>query len=70
MSPFRGSDEVLDREIATLEGVAQRRVKRYARELRDLDKDLHELRKERARRRADAAIPETAQSTVSAEVDP
>ena len=57
MSPFRGSDEVLDREIATLETIARIRVRRAAAELTELDRDLRELRRERARRRADAAIP-------------
>lgn len=52
MAPFRGSDERLDREIETLEGIARLRVRRVARELRDIEKDLHELRRERARRRA------------------
>jgi uncharacterized NAD-dependent epimerase/dehydratase family protein len=57
MTPFRGSDETLDREIQTLEGIARVRVRRVASELRDIDKDLTELRRERARRRASSAIP-------------
>ena len=57
MSPFRGSDETLDREIDTLEGIAQRRVRRYAREHRDLPRDLKDLKRERATRRAAAKIP-------------
>ncbi len=57
MSPFRGDDETLDREISTLEGMAKRRLKRYTNDLRDLDRDLSDLRKERARRRARSAIP-------------
>lgn len=59
MSPFRGDDETLDREISTLEGMAKRRLKRYTDDLRDLDRDLSDLRKERARRRAQNAIPST-----------
>ena len=59
MSPFRGDDETLDREISTLEGMAKRRLKRYTDDLRDLDRDLSDLRKERARRRAQSAIPST-----------
>ncbi len=59
MSPFRGDDETLEREISTLEGVAKRRLKRYTDDLRDLDRDLADLRKERARRRAQSAIPST-----------
>lgn len=57
MAPFRGSDERLDREIETLESIARVRVKRVAGELRDIDRDLQELRRERARRRASAAVP-------------
>ena len=60
MSPFRGNDETLDREIETLEGIAKRRLRRYARDLRDLDRDLSDLKKERARRRAAGAVPELA----------
>ncbi len=52
MAPFRGNDEQLDREIATLEGIARLRVRRVGRELRDLDQDLRDLKRERARRRA------------------
>jgi len=62
MAPFRGSDEVLEHEIETLEAIARLRVRRVARELRDIDRDLSELRKERARRRARAALPETESS--------
>jgi len=57
MAPFRGSDECLDREIETLEGIARVRVRRVARELRDIDRDLSELRRERARRRASSEVP-------------
>ena len=52
MTGFRGSDERLDREIATLEKIARLRVRRVTAELRDLDQDLRELKRERARRRA------------------
>jgi hypothetical protein len=64
MTPFRGTNECLDREIETLEAIARIRVRRVARELRDIDRDLSELRRERARRRvaselvvADATSP-------------
>lgn len=57
MSAFRGSDERLDREIETLEAIARTRVRRVARELRDIDRDLAELRRERARRRAASDVP-------------
>jgi hypothetical protein len=56
MSRFRGSDEQIDREIATLEQIARLRLRRTAAELRELDRDLHELKKERARRRATGAL--------------
>ena len=54
MSPFRASDDALDREIATLEAISRVRLRRYAREMRDLDRDLREMRRERVRRRAAA----------------
>jgi hypothetical protein len=68
MTGFRGSDEQLEREIAVLEGIARVRVRRVAAELREVDRDLRELRRERARRRAiegghapqDTATPELA----------
>jgi hypothetical protein len=63
MGTFRGSDEQVDREIETLERIAKLRLRRYAGELRDLDRDLSELRKERARRRT--AQMETANSQAS-----
>ncbi len=59
MSGFRGSDEALDREIAATERVARVRLRRSAAELRELDADLRELKRERARRRAANAIPAT-----------
>lgn len=52
MTAFRGSDERLEREIETLEAIARLRVRRVASELRDIERDLAELRRERARRRA------------------
>jgi hypothetical protein len=55
MSPYRATDEQLDREIATLETIARTRLRRASAELNDLDKDLRELRRERARRAARAA---------------
>jgi hypothetical protein len=57
MPPFRASDEQVDREIDTLERMARLRLRRYAGEMRDLDRDLSELRRERARRRAAAEVP-------------
>ena len=52
MGEFRGSEETLDREIAALEAIARVRLRRAARELRDLDRELAALRRIRARRRA------------------
>ncbi len=52
MAEFRGSDESLDKEIATIEAIARVRLRRYAREMRELERDLSELRRIRARRRA------------------
>jgi hypothetical protein len=61
MAEFRGSDETLDREIDAIEAIARVRLRRYAREMRELERDLAELRKIRARRRAmvdvHAAVP-------------
>jgi hypothetical protein len=57
VSGFRGSDEALDREIAAIEGMSRVRVRRVAAELRELEAELHELRRERARRRALVSLP-------------
>ncbi len=57
MSAFRGTDEALDREIATLERIVQLRVRRAGAELKELERDLRGLRKEKARRRAVVALP-------------
>jgi len=57
MARFRGSDETLDREISTLEAIARVRLRRYAREMRELERDLRTLNQVRARRRAAAEIP-------------
>jgi hypothetical protein len=70
MSPFRATDEQLDREISALERIAKVRVRRAAAELKDLDKDLRELRKERARRAARAAEMVSTETSVSAEASP
>jgi|HubBroStandDraft_1064217.scaffolds.fasta_scaffold1571323_1 hypothetical protein len=63
MVGFRGSDDSLDREIAAIERMARLRVRRVASELNELDRDLRELKRERARRRASSMIP--ADSTAS-----
>jgi hypothetical protein len=67
MSPFRGSDDALDREIATVESVARIRLKRATAELNELGRDLRELKRERARRRADAVEFTGAGADASAE---
>lgn len=67
MTGFRGSDEGLDREIAAIERMARLRVRRVASEFHELERDLRELKRERARRRAlgsehttsEVAVPET-----------
>jgi len=56
MTGFRGSDESLDREIETVERIARIRLRRASQEMRDLDRDLRELKRERARRRAESAV--------------
>ncbi len=70
MAPFRGNDEQLDREIATLEEIARLRVRRVGRELRDLDRDLRDLKRERARRRAQIATRIEATEPVPTEATP
>ena len=62
MSRYRASDEALEREIVELDRIARLRVRRAAVEMQDLERDLRELRRERARRRAEAleVIPASA----------
>ncbi len=64
MTGFRGSDASLDREIATLERMARIRVRRVASELSEIDRDLRELRRERARRKAEATEPVRSEAAV------
>ena len=66
MSGFRGSDERLDREIAQLERIARLRLARAAAEMRELERDLRELRRERGRRRAASTEEATAPTAVPA----
>jgi hypothetical protein len=58
MSEFRGSDEVLEHEITTLETIARHRVRRAAKDLRELERDIAALRRERRRRAASEAAVE------------
>jgi hypothetical protein len=69
MTPFRGSEESLDREIAAVESIARIRLRRSAAELRELARDLRELKRERARRRTDAAVPERGVADVPVDPD-
>jgi sugar-specific transcriptional regulator TrmB len=64
MTGFRGSDESLDREIAAIERMARVRVRRVASELTELERDLRELKRERARRRATAIESSTGETPV------
>ncbi|MGA8604552.1 MAG: hypothetical protein WB788_05760 [Thermoplasmata archaeon] len=70
MSPYRASDEQLDREIAALERIGRVRLRRASAELKDIDKDLRELRKERARRAARASEMISTASSISVEASP
>ncbi len=67
MSPYRATDEQLDREIVTLEQIARVRLRRASAELNEIDKELRELRKERARRVARAAEMIPTEAPASAE---
>jgi len=69
MSPYRATDEQLDREITALEGISRVRLRRAAAELKEIDRDLRELRKERARRAARAAemVPTDASVPIATE---
>jgi len=60
MAGFRGTDEQLDREISQVERIARLRLVRAAAEMRALDRDLRELKRERARRRAESAVESSA----------
>lgn len=68
MSRFRGSDDSLDREITTLERIAKLRARRAASDLRELDRDLRDLKRERVRRRAEASVPVAEAPSASVEV--
>jgi hypothetical protein len=57
MTAFRGNDEILDAEIDTLERIARVRLRRAAREMGEIDRDLRALKAEKARRKARARIP-------------
>ena len=63
MSGFHGTDDQLDREISAVERIARIRLRRAAAELRDLDRDLKALKRERARRKAENAPRAVADET-------
>ena len=65
MSAFRGSDDTLDREIATVERLARLRLRRAASDLRELDSVLSDLRRERRRRQLVAATALPAEPVAS-----
>jgi len=65
MTPYRATDEQLDREISALEKIGRVRLRRAIAEMNDIDKDLRELRKERARRKAE--VPAVSEAVVSTE---
>jgi len=67
MVPYRATDEQLEREIAALERIARIRLRRASAELREIDTDLRELRRERARRLARATEMISVDSSVAAE---
>ena len=64
MTGFRGSDESLDREIEAIERMARVRVRRVASDLNELQRDLRDLKRERARRQALAAENTTSEASV------
>jgi hypothetical protein len=66
MTNFRGTDEQLDREIDALERIVRLRVRRAAAELRELERDLRDLRRERGRRRA--VVLETEETPVASDM--
>jgi len=51
MSPYRGSDEELEREISAVQGMVRVRLRRTTADLRELETALRELRRELKRRR-------------------
>jgi len=67
MTPYRATDEQLDREISALERIARIRLRRASAELNDIDRDLRELRREKARRAAPAAEMVAATATAPSE---
>lgn len=65
MSPFRGPDEDLEREIAAVQRLVRVRLRRATDDLRELESALGELRRELRRRRLTSPVPEGAESPAS-----
>jgi hypothetical protein len=61
MSPYRGSDAELEREIAAVRGLVPVRVRRASEDLRELERALADLRRELRRRRARTDLVEPAE---------
>ncbi len=61
------TDRALDREIAAVEGIVRVRLRRTVEEMRELERDLRELKKERARRKAEHETAIGASTTAAAE---
>ena len=66
MPGFRGTDELLEQEIAEVERIARLRLRRATEELRALDRDLLALKRERGRRRVESAVPSAEPATAAA----
>ena len=66
MPGFRGTDELLEQEIAEVERIARLRLRRATEELRALDRDLSALKRERGRRRVESAVPSAEPATAAA----
>ncbi|MCI4349012.1 MAG: hypothetical protein L3J93_02175 [Thermoplasmata archaeon] len=60
MGGFRGSDDVLDKEIAALERIGRLRLRRYTQDLGEVGRELAALKRERARRHASSEVSATA----------
>ncbi len=65
MNRYRATDEQIDREIAALERIARIRLRRATSELNEINRDLRELKRERARRRA--RVEATADATAGSD---
>lgn len=63
------NDEQLEREIRTIQEIVRVRLRRYNRELKDLEKDLRELKALQRARKA-AAVPSAAEPSAAEESSP